>query len=161
MDILLSIVGAICIIAGFLGCFLPILPGPPLSYIGLLLLHFTSAVQFTTPVLLVLGILTVLVTIGDQVLPVWMTKKLGGTKYGVWGATLGLLAGLIFFGPLGAILMPFVGALIGELIAGVESKKAMKSALGSFVGFLLGTGIKLILCGVIAFYFISALVKAF
>jgi Uncharacterized protein conserved in bacteria len=154
MDIFLAIMGGLCILAGFVGCIAPVLPGPPLAFIGLFLFYWSDYSHFEWPVLLVLGIIMVIVTVLDYFLPIVMTKKMGGTKYGVWGATLGMLIGL-FFGLPGIILGPFLGALAGELIAGVENKKAVKAALGSFIGFISGTGIKLVVCGVIAYYYIS------
>lgn len=155
MDILLAVLAGICILLGIIGCIAPVLPGTPLSYIGLLLMHWSKYADYSWTVLIVLGILTLLVSLMDYFLPIWMTKKMGGSKYGTWGATLGLLIGF-FFGLPGIILGPFLGALAGELIGGVESKRALKSAFGSFVGFLLGTGSKLIVCGIIAFYYVSA-----
>jgi uncharacterized protein YqgC (DUF456 family) len=155
MDIVLVILAGICIIGGFIGCIAPVFPGPSLSYIGFLLMHWSKYAQYSTITLIVLGLITIAVIVMDYLLPVWMTKKMGGSKYGIWGATIGLIIGF-FFGLPGIILGPFLGALVGELIGGVEHHKALKSAFGSFVGFLLSTGANLIVCGIIAFYYIIA-----
>lgn len=157
MDIVLLITGAICLILGFVGCIVPGLPGPPLSYLALLLLKWGNYADFSTKLLVVLGIIVAVVTIIDFVFPIYMTKNFGGSKWGTRGATIGLIAGMIFFALPGTIIGPFAGALLGELIAGKKSRVALKSALGSLVGFILGTGGKLITCGVITFYFISSL----
>jgi len=97
------------------------------------------------------------VTVLDYVVPAYGTKKFGGTKYGIWGCTIGLIFGF-WLGPLGIVLGPFLGALVGELIGGKNSDSAFKAALGSFVGFLASTLLKLIVCGVMAWYFVWALV---
>jgi len=88
------------------------------------------------------------------VIPVWGTKKFGGTKYGVWGSTLGLIVGLSL-GPLGIVFGPFFGALIGELIASKNSTVALRSAWGSLVGFILSTGLKLLFTLFVAINFFS------
>ena len=149
--------GSILIISGLLGCFLPILPGPPLSYFALILLQFTSKKPFTTNELAVLAMATIIVTALDYFVPIWGTKKFGGSKYGVWGSTIGLIAGMFLFPPFGIIIGPFIGALIGELVAGKNSQFAFKSAFGSFIGFITGTFLKLITSFVITWYFFKAL----
>ncbi len=157
MDILLIILGCILIISGLIGCFLPVLPGPPLSYFALILLQFTSKKPFTSNELAILAIATIIVTALDYFVPIWGTKKFGGSKYGVWGSTIGLIAGMFLFPPFGIIIGSFVGALIGELIAGKNSQFAFKSAFGSFIGFLTGTLLKLITTFIITWYFFKGL----
>ena len=154
MDILLIILGVLCILIGLIGCILPALPGPPLSYAGLLLLHFTKYAQFSTTLLVVLLLAVIIITIVDNVVPIYMTKKFGGSKWGIWGATVGLLFGF-FGGVVGTILGPFIGALAFELIAGTKTNHAVKSASGSFIGFFFGIGGKLVVSGVITYYFLS------
>lgn len=156
MDIILLILGIIFLIGGFIGCIAPGLPGPPISYIALLLLEWSKYADYSWTVLLVLAGVVLLVTIMDNVFPIYMTKRFGGSKGGVWGSTIGLIVGF-FFGLPGIILGPFLGALIGELIAGKQAQIAVKSAFGAFVGFIFGTGAKLISCGVITYYFVTAL----
>ncbi len=154
MDYFLLIVASVLIITGLIGCILPILPGPPLSFAGLLLLYFTKFGQFDSSILIWTGIFALVVTILDLVLPIWTTKKLGGTKRGVWGATIGLILGTFIFPPIGIIAGPFFGALIGEMTSNEKNGKALQSAIGSFLGFLLGTGLKLTVSGVITYYFV-------
>lgn len=156
MDILLIALGLTCIIVGFLGSFLPVLPGPPLSWAGLLLLHFTTRVEYSIYFLVITAVVVIIVSIMDYYIPIWGTKKYGGTVYGQRGATAGLVIG-IFTGPWGIILGPFVGAVIGELIHdNKDFQKALKSGFGAFLGFLAGTLMKIIVCIVFAYYFISA-----
>jgi uncharacterized protein len=156
LDIIWSVLGGILMVVGLLGCFLPIIPGPPLSYFGLMVLQFKEQSPFSTNFLIVWAIVVVAVTALDYVVPAYGTKKFGGTKYGIWGCTIGLILGF-WLGPIGIILGPFLGALIGELIGGKDSNQAFKAAFGSFVGFLVGTLLKLIVCGVMCWYFVKAL----
>lgn len=157
MDYVLIGLGVIFIISGILGCVLPIIPGPPLSYIGLLFLHFTEKYQFSTRFLIIWAIITTVVYVLDYVIPAWGTKKFGGSKRGVWGSIIGLIIGLFFFPPFGIIIGPFVGAVVGELSSGKESGLALKSGFGSFLGFLAGTLLKLITSGMMTWYFFKEL----
>ncbi|MEN8118401.1 MAG: DUF456 domain-containing protein [Bacteroidota bacterium] len=158
LDWILIALGIIFLISGLLGCILPVIPGPPLSYIGLLLLHFTERYQFSSKFLIIWGVITAVVYAIDYLIPAWGTKKFGGSKRGVWGSIIGLLLGLIFFPPLGIIIGPFVGAVVGELSAGKESGAALKSGFGSFMGFLMGTMLKLITSGMMTWYFFKELI---
>jgi len=156
MDIFLAILGALCILIGILGSLLPILPGPPLSYAGILLLHFSKYAQYSTRFLLLFGGLTVIVAVLDYVIPVWGTKQFGGSKYGTWGAAVGVLAGL-FFGPAGIIIGPFIGAVCGEMLSGRKTNEAFRAGFGSFIGFVAGTLMKIVLSAILAFYFFREL----
>jgi len=159
MDYVLITFGVIFIISGILGCVVPALPGPPLSYIGLLLLHFTEKFQFSTKFLITWAIITAVIYTLDIIIPVWGTKKFGGSKRGVWGSIIGLLIGLFFapFGLISIIIGPFAGAVIGELTTGKETKIVLRSGFGSFLGFLAGTLLKLITSGIMTFYFFNEL----
>lgn len=153
MDYVLIGLGILFIISGILGCVLPVIPGPPLSYVGLLLLHFTEKYQFLPRFLIIWAIITAVVYALDYVIPAWGTKKFGGSKRGVWGSIIGLIVGLFFFPPFGIIIGPFAGAVIGELTSGKDSGAALKSGFGSFLGFLMGTLLKLITSGMMTWYF--------
>lgn len=156
MDIFLIITAGILLLIGFLGSILPVLPGTPLSYIGIILMHLSSKVEFSTSFLVGWGIAVIAVQLLDYAIPIWGAKKFGGSKYATWGSMIGMILG-IFFGPLGIILGPFVGAFVGELIAGKDKRNALKAAIGSFVGFLLGTISKLIVAGMLIYYYVEAL----
>lgn len=157
LDILLIVLGVIFLLIGLLGCILPVLPGPPLAYIGLLLLHFTEKHQFPTNFLIIWAIVAIVVTVLDNVIPIWGTKKYGGSKKAVWGSILGLIIGL-FFPPIGIIIGPFAGAVIGELIDGKDSTTALRAGFGAFVGFIGGTILKLISTGMMVYYFFKELI---
>ncbi len=158
MDYVLIGLGVIFIISGILGCVLPVIPGPPLSYVGLLLLHFTEGYQFSSKFLIIWAIITAVVYALDYLIPAWGTKKFGGSKRGVWGSIIGLVIGLFFFPPFGIIIGPFAGAVIGELTAGKDHIAALKSGFGSFMGFLAGTLLKLITSGMMTWYFFKELI---
>ncbi len=153
MDYVLIGLGIILMFAGLLGCILPILPGPPLSYLGLLMLHFTSRYEFSGSFLVLWGLITAFVYGLDYVIPAWGTKKFGGSKRGVWGSIIGMVVGFFFFPPLGIIIGPFLGAIIGEFSAGKDSVAAFKSGIGSFIGFFAGFLFKIIASGTMTFYF--------
>ena len=144
MDILLLFLGFILMLVGILGSFLPVLPGTPISWVGLLLLHLTKAVPDDWVFLgITLGVAILVFTL-DYVIPVWGTKKFGGSRWGMVGTTIGLLIALFFpiLGFFGIIIWPFIGALVGELINKADQKTALKAAFGSFLGFLTGTFLK-------------------
>jgi uncharacterized protein YqgC (DUF456 family) len=146
MDIILVVLGLLCCILGLLGSFLPALPRPPISWVGLLLLYLTNYVPNNYWVLGITFVLTIIISILDYVIPSKGAKKFGSTKYGVWGTNIGLIIGL-FFPPIGFIIGLFVGAFIGELIYNFEDKKgALKAATGAFLGFLVSTFMKFMLC---------------
>ena len=157
MDIALAILGGLLIIGGLAGCILPIIPGPPFSYVGIILLHITKYADFSARFLIFYAFLALLVTVLDYIVPVWGTKRYGGTKAGTWGATIGMLLGLFFFPPFGIIFGPLAGAIIGETIRGANSQESFRAGMGSFFGFLVGVGLKLIVSGLMAFYYFKHL----
>ena len=157
MEIILIITAFTCIVVGIIGSVLPVLPGVPLSYAGILLLHFTEKVQFSIPFLILWLVLVILVQLLDYYVPIWGTRKFGGSKRGVWGCAIGMVVGL-FFGPWGIVLGPFVGAIVGEISGGKQTQAAIKAGFGSFIGFLLGIVSKLVVGGFLLYYAIEAVV---
>ncbi len=161
MDIALVIGGLVLILVGFIGSALPVIPGPPLSWLGYLMLRWTGYVadneNYDTALWIML-FFVILVTVLDYVVPVWGTKKWGGSRAGMIGATAGLIVGL-FLGPLGIVLGPFAGAFLGELVTGKKERDALRAGWGSFLGFLLGVGMKLMVCATLLFLFIYHLVR--
>jgi uncharacterized protein len=170
MDIALLIIGFILILAGIVGCILPVIPGPPLSFAGLLLLHFTSYVDLTAFTLIITALAAIVVTVLDYIIPVWGTKKAGGSKWGTRGSGIGLIIGL-FFSPIGIFVGPFLGALLGELLfhftkknddpKNIKIKKSLKAAFGSFVGIMFGIVVKIIVSCFIAFIFVKEAIIGF
>jgi uncharacterized protein YqgC (DUF456 family) len=157
MDYILLALAIILMITGIAGCLLPVLPGPPLSYLGLVLLHLTRFADISRNLFIILGAVAVVVTVIDYIVPIWGTRQFGGSKYGMRGATVGLIIGL-FLGPPGIIAGPFIGAVVGELIFKDDFKYAIKAGFGSLLGFLTGVGLKLAASLLITFYFVKALI---
>ena len=157
MDILLLVLGFILMLVGILGSFLPVLPGPPISWVGLLLLHLTKAVPDDWWFLGITAAVALIVFAMDYIIPAMGTKKFGGSRAGMIGTTLGLLVAIFFpvLGIFGIIIWPFVGALIGELTNKADQKTALKAAFGSFIGFLTGTFLKFVVAIIFLGLFIS------
>ena len=151
-DYILLIAGILLMILGIIGCLVPVLPGPPFSFLGIIFLHLSKFGHFTNIALITMGGIALVVTILDYVVPVWGTKKFGGSKYGIRGATIGLVIGL-FLGPLGLIIGPLLGAFAGELIFKDDMNYALKAGFGSLLGFLTGIGLKLAASFIMTFYF--------
>ena len=145
MDLTLLLIAFILMLVGILGSFLPVLPGPPISWVGLLLLYLTKAVPLSYTVLGITLVVALVVGILDYVIPAKGTKRFGGSKYGIWGTNIGLIVGILAPIPFGFIIGPFVGAFVGELMNdSKDSQKAFKAATGSFIGFLASTFIKFV-----------------
>ena len=144
VDIVLVVLALVCAIVGHAGSVLPALRGPPASFAGLLLLYLAGG-ELSAGLLIVSGVLAAIITIVDFVAPAWATKRFGGSKAGVWGSTIGLVAGL-FFGPVGVIVCPFMGAFIAELLVKTPADKAFKVASYSFMAFMMTTGLKSVYC---------------
>ena len=157
-DYILLILAILLMILGIVGCLVPMLPGPPFSFFGILMLHFSKFGNFSSTELFTFGAITVGVTIMDYIVPRLGARKLGGSKYGIRGATVGLAIG-IFLGPLGIILGPLIGAFIGEMIFKDQFGYAIKAGLGSLIGFMAGIGLKLAASFVMIFYFVKELMR--
>ncbi|MBF0693834.1 MAG: DUF456 family protein [Flavobacterium sp.] len=156
MDIILLTLGLCCIILGIAGSFLPVLPGTPLAWLGLLLLYLTKAIEMNYWILGVTLAITLVTSVLAYTIPARGTKRYGGSKYGIWGTNIGLVVGIFAPIPFGFIIGPFVGALIGELIYNSQDhNRAFKAATGSFIGFLASSFISFLTCVAFLGIFIS------
>ena len=155
IDIVLIILGAILVIVGIIGCIVPVIPGPSISFAALLILQATDLVSIEHSLMWSLFAATVVITIIDYIFPIWFVKKAGGSKRALSGSLIGLVIGMFVFPPLGIILGPFVGAFVGELLTTNNTSKALKGGLASFIGFIFGTLSKFILSGYIAWLFVT------
>ena len=157
MDIFLLLLGFTFICLGIIGSFLPVLPGPLTSWVGLLLLHFTKIVPMDWTFLGITLAIAIGIWILDYFIPAYGTKKFGGSKYGVYGTTIGLIIGLLSPIPFGMLIGAFLGALIGELLFDSEdTNRAIKASFGAFLGFLASATIKF---SIAAVYFVLFLIQ--
>lgn len=157
MEYFIISLALVCGALGLLGAVLPALPGPPLSYIGLLILLLCNDVEISTTFLVVSGIAMLVITVVDYILPVWFTQLSGGSKESVRGALAGMIIGL-FFLPWGILMGPFIGAFAGEYIAKKRSGQAFKVASLSFVAFIVTTAMKLLYSVILLFYIVKVIV---
>jgi len=157
MGIVLIILAFLLLIAGIAGAVLPVIPGPPLSFIGLLLIKWSGYVTFTPAFLWIWAGITVFVTVTDYILPSFMVKRFGGSRAAEIGSFAGLVIGIFFFPPWGMIAGPFFGALAGELIRNRANKtRALKAACGAFLAFIASSGAKLIASAIMLYYAVKA-----
>jgi uncharacterized protein YqgC (DUF456 family) len=155
MDIFLLLLGFLLVCLGIIGSFLPVLPGPLTGWFGLLLLHTTKIIPMDWTFLGITLALAILIFILDYFIPAMGTKRFGGTKYGVYGTTIGLIIGLLSPIPFGMLLGAFFGAFIGELIYdGKDTNRALKASFGAFLGFLASATIKFSIATVYFIFFI-------
>lgn len=156
LSIVLIVVASLLLLIGFIGTFVPVIPGAPLAWLGLLVAYFCEYSDVSILMLIITAVLAVVVSIMDNIFPIIMTKNFGGSKAATTGSTIGLIIGF-FAGPAGIIIGPFAGAFLGELIHNRgNSDGVLKAAFGAFVGFLTGTGIKMVCVGFFIWYFIHS-----
>jgi uncharacterized protein YqgC (DUF456 family) len=157
--IITGIIGSVFILLGFAGSLLPVLPGPPLSFIGLLLLAIVQRFSppLTLTLILILAMITVIVSGLDYAIPSLGAKRYGASRWGIWGSVAGMLIGIFFFPPFGMLIGAFIGAIAGELLGGKRGMAALRAGQGILMGILFGAVLKLAVCGVMTYYFIRAL----
>lgn len=163
LAIVLSVLAVLCLLLGLVGCIAPVIPGPPISFVGLILAWAakgwdTEAFGWVTVLLLALA--TVLVTIVDTLAPVLGAKRYGASSAGVWGSVIGMVVGILGFlpvGPLGMLVGAFAGAWIGEIVAGKDGAAALEAAWGVFVGTVVGIVLKLVVSLGITWFCVRAL----
>jgi uncharacterized protein YqgC (DUF456 family) len=155
MFVLWAVLAVLCVIAGFVGCVLPLVPGPPLSYLGLFVVWAArgfDAHTFGTATGLVLLGATIAVIVLELLAPVLGARRYGSSKWGVWGSVVGMLLGVLWFPPFGMMAGTFLGAWIGERARGRTGKEASRAAWGTFLGTMLGLALKLAFCAVVAWF---------
>lgn len=144
MDLLLIIISTVLIILGIIGSFMPILPGPLTSWLGLFILNLISSVEIDNTLLIITFIIATTIFILDSLIPIYGSKYFGATKYGIIGASIGLVIGIIAPIPFGILIGPILGALIGELLFNNDLKKSIKSSIGVLIGFVASSFIKFV-----------------
>lgn len=143
MDIIIICVVAFILLLGIIGCFVPVIPGPPISYGALLVFHFFSSYNIDENTLWLWALIVIAVTVFDLWVQIYGVKKFGGTKKAVNGSIIGLIIGIFLFPPFGIIIGPFLGAFIGAKMDDPDVNKALRIALGALAGFVAGTIVKL------------------
>lgn len=156
-EIMLNSLAALLLLVGMVGCVVPVIPGPIVAYSGMICLLWTAK-PISVAFLVGFGVLTAIVTVLDYVIPAMGAKKFNCTKWGTFGCFVGTIVGVFFF-PVGLLVGPFCGALIGELIAGRKLGSAAFGGLGALLGFLSGVAIKLALCVTMAGFYVWHLFK--
>ena len=152
METLLIIAALLCGIIGIIGSVVPVLPGVTISFVGMICAYLTDGTSITQGMLWMWGAIMVIVSILDYILPGYFSKMFGGSKAGVTGATIGVFVGL-FMGPVGIIFGPFLGAIAGEMLNQKRTlDEAIKVGFGSLISFIVGTGIKLVVTGMMMYY---------
>lgn len=154
MEILLLITAGIFMILGMLGSFLPLLPGIPLSWVGLLLLHFTESIPMNYTFLSITFFIALLIFVLQYAIPALGTRYLGGSRTGMIGATIGLVAGIFIPIPFAILIAPFAGAYIGEVLNKSNSRNALKAASGSFIGLIASTFMEFIVTAIFFLLFV-------
>lgn len=158
LDSVLIALGLIVAVAGFVGCILPVLPGPPLSYASLLILSWAKDWKpFSFNFLVVMGLLTVGVGLFDYIIPASGARRYGGSKFGFWGSMIGMLLGMIFFSFVGLIAGGWIGAIAGELYAGKTGHDAIRAGWGVLIGHIAAVFIKMLFSGILLFYYIRGM----
>ncbi|TCO10988.1 DUF456 domain-containing protein [Natronoflexus pectinivorans] len=155
-DVLLVAVALFLLLVGLVGCVLPVLPGPPISFLALIFLHLSRWGEFNVQFLWLAAFMATAVTVLDYLVPMWGTKRFGGTGKGIWGASVGLVVGF-FFAPWGIVVGPFLGAFVGEMISHNDSNRAFRAAFGSFIGIIAGVVLKLVVSGYFSWHFFKEL----
>jgi uncharacterized protein YqgC (DUF456 family) len=159
LEVIVIVIGAILILLGLVGSVLPVLPGPPLSFIGISLIALVRnfSLPLTPTLIIILLVITIVVTGVDYFLPLIGAKKYGASKWGIYGSILGMIIG-VFFSPFGMLLGAFLGAVFVEWMVSRKEKQALRAGWGIFIGSLLGTILKLGASGIMAYYFLLAVI---
>jgi len=159
ISILLIIIGLLAALAGLAGCILPVIPGPRVAFLSLIILNLAKDWQaFSLLFLLVMAVIAILMTVLDYVVSMAGAKKYGASKAGIYGSVIGMIIGMISFPPLGIFIGALLGAIICEILIGKKTGEAIRVGWGIFVGNFIGMALKLAYCIMILFFFIIEMI---
>lgn len=158
MEIFLIILGALLALVGFIGCILPVIPGPPISYLALLALGLARDWEpFSFLFLIIMAVFMIIVTILDYVFPFIGASRFGASRFSISLSIVGMFLGIFFFPPWGILVGAFLGGIIGEMVQGRRGKEALRVGWGIFLGNMLSTGVKLSFSLTVIFFFVKGL----
>ena len=156
MTTVLIILGLAVALIGLVGCVLPLIPGPPLSFLSLIILSYAKGWEpFSSTFLLVMAGMTIALTISEYMVPIGGANRYGASKLGVWLSIAGMIVGFFLFPPWGMVFGAVGGAFIGEILAGKRAKQALRASWGVVVGNLIVIGLKIALCGIMLFFYVK------
>ena len=160
MDLIILVIGVVLMLIGLVGCFVPVIPGPPICYVSLLVIHFFSDYTLADDFLINWAIIMTAITVLDIWLQIYGVKRFGGKKMAIRGTTIGLVLGL-FIPPFGFVVGPFIGAFVGAYLESTDKDfvQVTKIAFGSFIGLLSGVVLKVVVCGVMIFQLFTSILK--
>ncbi len=156
MDILWIVLAALLVAVSFVGCVIPVMPGPVFAFLGVLAL-LPSKFAPTPQACVFLGVVGAVVLLLDYVVPAFGARKFNCSRWGIFGCMAGTIVG-IFFVPWGVLVGPFIGAVMGELIAGKKFASSLKGGFGALLGFIFGVALKLAYCATCAGWCIASVV---
>jgi uncharacterized protein YqgC (DUF456 family) len=157
VTVLLALLCAVLMLVGLVGVVAPFLPGLPLAWAGLFIYAIGTGFERISVLTVVIFFLLMALLLGiDFLAPMLGAQKYKASKWGIIGAFVGTIVGIFVFGVWGIIVGPFVGALGFELLANRPPETALKSAVGTFIGFVAGTLLKIVLILVMAGFFIAS-----
>lgn len=159
MEITLLILAVILALAGVVGSVLPILPGAGLNFIAILILYFLRDGLISIYAIIFFGVLTILAVSIDYMMPAIKAKKIGASKYGLWGLFGGMILGFVVLSFVGMIIGAFLGVIIGELVGGRKMKEAVGSGMASLWGTVFAMVIKLTISVIMTVYLLVKLLS--
>ena len=154
LEVIIIMIGIVLLILGIIGCIVPAIPGPPLNFIALLLLQLLPGSNLTSEFMIWLGVLTVLITLLDYILPIFGAKVFGVSNYGIIGSFVGMIIGILFFPPVGMLIGIIIGAVAGELLAGKNNSEAFRAGIATFFLSILMILLKLLLSVYMTYHFV-------
>ncbi len=158
VTVVLIVTGLIMVLLAVVGSVVPVIPGPPLAFASLLVLSYAKGWEpFSSEFLIIAGALALLISVLDYILPAEGARRYGASKYGVIGAVVGIIGGFLIMPPLGIVIGALLGAVLGELAANKSGHDALRAGWGVFLGFMVGTGIRLAFSLAMLFFYVKAL----
>ena len=160
MEEIIYILSFLLLVVGLIGSFVPVIPGPLISFIGIVLTFSFTSLPIGSNMMWILGILMAIAMVGDYLVQILGVKKLGGGKKAIRGTIIGSLLGM-FVPPIGILFGALIGAFMGAKMELGSNRQSIKVALGAFIGFLIGTGVKLIYSGYVLYIFTELVLKKY